>query len=65
MLKSWGDTQSLEVVLTWELEVLAILKGDAKNFSPFKRGAQKVLHCLEGGGAPANFTFCSPRPPHN
>ena len=38
------------VVFTWYLEVLAILKGGgAQKFPLFKRGAQKVLPCLEGG----------------
>ena len=33
-----GDTESFEVVLTWELEVLAILKKGAKCFHLLKRG---------------------------
>ena len=63
MLK--GGTKSFEVVLTWELEVLAILMGGGrKKFPPFKRGVQKVLPCLEGGGGaksfrPVIFPFCS------
>ena len=41
-----------EVVLTWELVILAILKGGgrAKRFHSLKGRAQKVLSCLEGGG---------------
>ena len=55
-----GDTQSFEVVLTQELEVLAIVMGG---------GAQQVVPCLEGGGGaesfgPTIFPFCS-HPPHN
>ena len=48
-----GGTQTFEVVLTQELEVLAILMGGGRlKFPPFKRGgAQKVLPCLKGGGA--------------
>ena len=43
--------QSLEVVLTWELVGLDILKGDAKCFNPLKGGGtQTVLPCLKGGG---------------
>ena len=40
-----GSTKSFEVVLTRELEVLAIVMGGRKKFPPFKRrgvGAQKV-----------------------
>ena len=48
-------------------KVLAILTGGHKKFPLFKRGTQKVLPCLEGGGAqkkfgPAIFPFCSPPP---
>ena len=62
--------QSFEVVFTWELEVLAILKGDRKNFPLFKRGVQKVVSCLEGGGAqkvldPRFSHFVAPPPPRN
>ena len=42
-------TNSFEVVLTWEFEVLAILMEGRKKFPPFERGMQKVLPCLEGG----------------
>ena len=42
MLKGEGDTNSFWVVLTWDLEVLAILTGGEgvgrKTFPPFKRG---------------------------
>ena len=52
MLK--GGTTRFEVVLTLELEVLAILKGDANSFHPLKGEgggmARKVLPSLEGGG---------------
>ena len=36
MLK--GGTTSFEVVLTWELEVLAIVMGGTKSFHPLKGG---------------------------
>ena len=58
-----------KLVLTWELEVLAIVMGGgAKSFHPLKGGgAQKVLPCLEGGGAksfgPAISHFVAPPPP--
>ena len=45
-----GGTKRFEVVLTRELEVLTIVIGGCKKFPPFKRWAQKVFHCLEGGG---------------
>ena len=43
-------TTSFEVVLTWELEVLAIVMwgGGAKSFHPLKGGPQEVLPCLAG-----------------
>ena len=43
------DSKSFKVVLTWELEVLAILKGGRKTFPSIKRGVQNLLPCLEGG----------------
>ena len=45
----WGERgrKRFEVVLTRELEVLAILMTGCKTFPPFKRGARKVLPCLE------------------
>ena len=47
--RGWGTT-SFGLVLTWELEVLAILcKGGAQSFHPFKRREQKILPCLVGG----------------
>ena len=52
MLMGGGGTTSFNmVVLTWELEVLAIFKEGRKKFPPLKRGggAQKVLPCLEWG----------------
>ena len=47
-----GGTKSYKVVLTRELEVLAIMMGGggAKNFNPLKGRMQNVLPCLEGGG---------------
>ena len=36
-----GDTKSVEVVLTRELKVLAILMGKAKSFHRFKSGGAK------------------------
>ena len=54
MLKGRGRTV-FWVVLTQELEALAIMKwggGGLKKFPPFKiGGTHKVLPCLEGGGA--------------
>ena len=44
-----GDTKSFEVVLTRELEVLAIVMGEGGGFHPLKGGVQKVLPCLERG----------------
>ena len=51
----WGGghkkgTTSFEVVLTWKLEVLAILKGGAKSFHPLQGGALTIftLSCGEG-----------------
>ena len=47
--KGGGDTKSVEVVLTQELEDLAILmRGVAKCFHPLKGGMQKVLIYLDG-----------------
>ena len=64
-----GGTQGFEVVLTWELEALAILKegGGAKScevvltlelqvLAILKEGAQTVFPCLEDGGGPRSFT---------
>ena len=33
--------KSFEIVLMWELEVLAILKGGRKKLTPFKKGVTK------------------------
>ena len=64
MLTGGGATTIFEVVLTRELEVLAIEMRGHKKFPHFKRGANKVVSCLEGGGAksfgPTIFPFCSP-----
>ena len=38
VLKGRGGTNSFVVVLTWELEVLAILMGGTKSFHPLKGG---------------------------
>ena len=48
-----GGTTSFEVVLTQELEVLAIVIGGTQSFQG--GGALKVLPCLEGGGARKMF----------
>ena len=54
-------TISFEVVLTRELEVLAIAMWGAKSFHPLKGGTQKVLPCLEGGlQKVSDLRFCSP-----
>ena len=62
-----GGTHIFGVVLKQVLAVLTMLKGERKNFPPFKRG--DVLPCLcggVGGGAkcfgPAIFPFFSPPP---
>ena len=44
-----GSTTSFEMVLTWELAVLAILMGGAKIVHPLKGVCKKVLPCLERG----------------
>ena len=36
MLKGWG-TNIFEVVITWELDVLATLKGGRKSFHPLRK----------------------------
>ena len=65
MLGGGGGIKCFGVVLTWELEVLAILKVAEKVSTLSKGGHEK---CLEGGGrkrfrpAAATFPFCSPRP---
>ena len=45
-----GDTKRFEVVLTRELEVLAILMGGGKGLIPLEGRAQKVVPCLERWG---------------
>ena len=72
MLKGGGAQTVLRVVLTQELEVLAIVmgRGGAQSFHPLKGGEQNVLPCLGGGGGakscgPAIFPFCSPLAPRN
>ena len=59
--------KSSGLILILELEVLAILKGDAKSFYPLNGGgARRVLSHLEGGRAkcsrPAIFSFWRPPP---
>ena len=49
MLKG-GGAQKIEVVLTRELEVLAVVMGVRTKFPHFKRG-RKRFYRLEGGGA--------------
>ena len=64
----WGAQTSFEVVLTWELEVLAILMEGTKSVHPLKKGGggHKVLPCLEEGGQkvldPRFFHFVVPPP---
>ena len=45
-----GGTKGFEVVLTQELEVLAILKGRRKKFPPLKRGGghKRICPVLKG-----------------
>ena len=47
MLQGGGGATSFEVVLTLELEVLAILKGDANSFHPLQE---------DGGHGAKGFT---------
>ena len=46
-------TNSFGLVLTWELEVLAILKGGAKSYYPLKGGGghERFYPVLRVGGA--------------
>ena len=67
MLKVGRGTNGLGVVLTRELEVLAILvvqKKLQKYLPCLEGGRQKVLSCLSGGGVkrfgPVIFPFCRP-----
>ena len=52
-----GGTKSFEVVLTLELEVLAIVIGGGGSFHRLKGGVQQVLPRLEN-----KFRTCSPPP---
>ena len=67
MLKWEGGERSFWVVLTQELEVLAILKGGRQKFSPFKKRARIVLPCLGEGrqnvSDPQFSHFVAPPPP--
>ena len=63
-------TTRFGVVLTQELEVLAILKERHNKFPPFKRerGLHERFYRLEGRGRPGDFRppifpFCTPPPP--
>ena len=62
LLKGGGDgTTSFEVVLTHELDALAILKAGTKSFHPIKRGwVQTVLPISRGVGQ----KVLDPRFPH-
>ena len=66
MLKGGGGTQSFEVVLKQELEVLAILKGGTKGFNPFKGGVHEKLYSVLKGWhnrfGMVILPFCSPPP---
>ena len=75
MVFNYGEDGGLscrfEVVLTWELEVLAKLivggagGGAYKTFPPFKRrGARKVLSSYLDG-VPRFYHYVAPPPPHN
>ena len=61
-----GGTTSVEVVLTRELEVLAILMEEGtKSFHLLKGATRKDLPCLEGERKKfltRDFPFCSPPP---
>ena len=51
ILKGAGvGTEGFWVVLTWELKVLAILKGDTKGAHPLKGGRKKFYPVLRGWG---------------
>ena len=71
-LKGGWAQQVLGVVLTRELEVLAILRGSANSVHPLEGGCKKfnpVLRAGFGGGgghnklSTRNYLFCSPPPP--
>ena len=58
MVKGGGGIQCCGVVFTPKLEVSAILKGEHKNFPPFKRcggGDEKSFTVLRGGGGRRKF----------
>ena len=70
VLQKGGGAEEVVVVLvlTWELEVLAILKGAQNVSTLLKEGARNVLPCFEGGVTsfrPAIFHFVAPPPPRN
>ena len=71
MLKGGGVHKRFEVVITRELEVLAILNGGGdKKVSAFKkeRGREKFYPVLRSSAlsfGPAIFPFVSPPPPRN
>ena len=62
------DTKRIEVVLTHEPKVLAILMGGGGHGKFHPRGDKEVLPCLEGGGGlkvldPRFSHFVAPPPP--
>ena len=50
-----GGGQHFEVVLTRDIEVLAIVKGGAKSFHPLKGGGVKGFTLSEWGGGHNKF----------
>ena len=61
-------TTSFEIVLTWELEVLAIVMGGAKSFQPLKGVHNKFNPVLKGGAQKVSeqrFSHFVAPPPHN
>ena len=52
-----GGTASFEVVLTWELEVLAILTGGTKSVHPLKGGGGGSLEGVGGKQFRARIFF--------
>ena len=63
-----GGTKCFGVVLTWELEVLAILKGDTKGIHPLKQvgGGTTRFTVLKGGAKivlDARFSLFVASPP--
>ena len=58
MLKGGGGTKCFEVVLTWELEVLAIVMGGGhKKFPPFKVRLRWLGAVLQYPGKIYSFLF--------